>query len=395
MHTGFADECVFLDMESAWGRVLSHAPSLIAADMEIDVQEANKRQVSLRPNPVAVIEADNLGVSHPNNDAEPPQITYSLSQTLELGGKRMARRALASSAKVAAYWDATIERLNRRCAFTRAFIEASVAQERLVLAEERTELAKKILETVCVQVSCGKVSPLEEKRARIAINSAQMGEREALSQLLQAKKRLSGMWGDPCPDFDGVLFDLYAYEAPPCQSTLLDGLYEMPDFMRAKQQIFASSRNLKLQKANAIPDVTVMVGYRTFLDSSQHGWVVGAEMPLPFSNFNQGNIRRARVEMGQAEYMLEACVQDLKEKISVVYERVVAAYEESEIIKMGIWAETAEVCDLTQTGYQQGKLDYLTLLDSQNMLVEIEEKYIEVLSEYHINRAELNRLTGF
>ncbi len=389
-----SEECRFLDWETAWQRILSYAPSIAAADTEICIREAEKKQVSTIPNPVAAVSSENLGVAHPNKDTDPPQTTYSLSQTLELGGKRGARHALAASVTSIAYWDAQIERQNARHALTIAFIEIGVAQEQFKLAKERLCVADRMLQVACTQVEGGKVSPIQEKKARIALMAEQLSVKKSLSELAQAKQRLSSMWGSSCPDFDGIIFKLFDYSPPPCQSCVVKGLFQMPDFTRAQQLVFSAGANLTLQKANRIPDVTVTAGYRVFNDSNQNGWVVGAALPIPFFNRNQGNIQKAYWEISQAESQLDEIERELKEKLFSAYEQMVIAFETSEMIRTGVLTEAMEACELTQKGYLNGKFEYMDLLETQKILFEVQEKYIEILYGYHLNRAELARLSG-
>ena len=222
----------------------------------------------------------------------------------------------------------------------------------------------------------------------------QIVTREATSSLAQSKQRLSSMWGCSTPDFDCVVYELFNCYDPPSPCASIQGFYETPDFAKAKQAIATSAKNLKLQKANRIPNVTLTAGYSVFTDSGQGGWLIGVEMPLPFFDRNQGNIERARVEICQSEYLLEGVICEFKERIMVIHEKLNASFEESEILKTGVLAEAIDTFELIQTGYQNGKLDYLDLLDAENTLFEIQEHYLKILHDYHHNLAELQRLTG-
>ena len=383
-----------IDLETAWQRIVCFAPSLGAADAEIGVLEGDAQQVSLWPNPILEIESENLGVNHPSDDVEPPQTTFRVEQLVELGGKRSARFDLASSQTCAAYWNAQIERLNAFYELRRAFIEVRAAEERWRIATVRFEVSEKILEAAKKQVQNGKLSPIHEKRARIEMMAERLALWEAHSAFEQAKTCLSSMWGSGCPDFEGVDFDLFACAPPPCEGELLGGFYQTPDYLRAQQALKSASKNISLQKANRVPDVVLMGGYRHYHDSHTGGWVVGLEVPLPLFNRNQGGIRSAQCGLSQAQYELDEISREAQERIAVVSERLEAAYEEIEVMCQYILSEAEETLRLTEAGYNKGKFEYLDLLEAQKMLYEVQEKYIDVLSEYHLNRAQLARLSG-
>lgn len=391
---GYSQECICLDFETAWERVLGCAPTLSIANLEVDARAADAIQAGLMPNPVLEIEAENLGVSHPDHDTEPPQTTISLSQLLELGGKRQARWAVAACEADVAFWDAQIALQDKQLQLLAAFITVSAAQERWCLAQEKREVAEKIHECVVLQCQSGKASPIQERKAHIGLKGACIDEREAWGALEASKKQLSLMWDNPCPDFDCVVFDFYQYRQPPCLDEIMEGLYCTPDYVRAQQGVCCASRVLNLEKSNSIPDVVFTLGYRIYNDAHAHGWVVGAQMPLPFFNYNQGNIQRACTQYGQAGYQMDEVVRKLKEVISAAHEHLLAAYDTSVMIHKGVLADAAEAFDLTQEGYQCGKFDYMELLEAQHMLFEIQEKYIDVLSDYHLHRAELARMSG-
>jgi outer membrane protein, heavy metal efflux system len=387
-------ENVFLDFESAWQRVLQCSPELAIAEQEINVLQGEKRQVSLLPNPVATVEGDNLGVRKHDVDAEPPEVTFAVTQLFELGGKRYARCAVTSSLESVAFYCAQIARKELQLALTVAFIEVSSAQERMRLAQERECVALETLQAFRCLVEGGKISPIQERKAHVALVETQICLREASSSFEQARKRLAALWGSSCIDFDGVSFSLYECVAPPACCTIENQVYCTPEYAKAKAEIISASQNIQLQRVNSIPDVALTVGYRRFIDSSEHGWLVGAEFPLPLFNRNQGNIQRAYAQRSQAACRMAEIVRELKEGVTVTYERLTGAFEELTLIENGALAEMAAVFDLIQCGYQCGKYELLELLEAHNLLIDIQEKHLNLLHDYHISRAELERLTG-
>ena len=383
-----------LDIDTAWQRVIDYAPSIAAADAQISVLKGEATQVALRLNPIFEIESENLGITKPTDDVEPPQTTFSLAQTFELGGKRRARFRLASSLSDVAYWDAQIERENAYFALMLAFIEVGTAQERWKLTQEKLVINQCILETMKNLVQNGKWDPLDEKRRRVELMDEDLSIREVSFELEQAKARLASMWGSSCLDCEGVDFDLYTFCPPPSEELVLNAFYKTVDYSKAQQLLTTASQNLALQKSNRIPDITLMAGYRIFHDSYAKGWVVGFEMPIPFFNRNQGGVYSACCEITQVQFQLEEVVKDAFSKILIIHEKMGILYEKIKMISQHVLIEAKDTLDLIETGYQKGKYEYLDLLEAQKIFSEAQEKYIHVLYEYHLSRAELARLTG-
>jgi len=397
-HLVYSAGC-YLDLESAWQRLLQYSPQIGIADQEIYALNGEKRQVSLLPNPIATIEGNNLGVHHVRHDddddeVEPPETIFALTQLLELGGKRLARRNFAASLETIALLEAQIVRRDLRLALVTAFIDVSAAQEKLRLTTEREQVASEILCAYRAQIEGGKFSPIQERKAHVALVEARICTTEISTALDQAKKRLTSLWGGTCFDFDGVDFPLLDCMPPPSCVGAIEGFSLTPDYAKAQACILSAQENLKLQKSNSVPDVALTAGYKVFHDSGHHGWIVGAEFPLPFFDRNQGNIQKACAELSQAEYQMQGVVRDLKEQILITYEKWKAAFEESELIQKGALTEAQEIFELVQTGYHNGKLDYLELLEAHNLLISIQEKYVDTLHDCHLSQAEFKRLTG-
>lgn len=90
------------------------------------------------------------------------------------------------------------------------------------------------------------------------------------------------------PDKDAVSKVTYA--------ALLDSAYNnRNDIKIAKSAIDYSDLNLRLQKAMAVPDLTVSVTYDKQGSYQNNYSGLGVAFPLPFLNRNQGNIKQAKV----------------------------------------------------------------------------------------------------
>jgi cobalt-zinc-cadmium efflux system outer membrane protein len=384
-----------LDFSTAWQRVVFCHPSLKAAQAEICARQGDTWQASLCPNPVLTVEGDNIGVRrNKDNEAEPPETTFAISQLLELGGKRRARTIFSSKLEEVAYWEGRILANDIYYDLVEAYIAVSALQEKLTCTQERVCLAEEALAAIQAEVACGKCSPIQVKKGEMALLEAQLAYREISSELERAKSELSSLWGCPNPDFKNVNFPFFdcVLQPDPCFSS--QDLNQNPYFAALQAGCSAAIQNIQLQKANSIPDVCVTVGYTLFNDSRQHGWLVGAEIPLPFFNRNQGNIKRAYAEKIQADCTLESAMSDLSAKLALTHEQMCAAFDEYLMMKERILPDAEETVWLIKTGYDNGKFCYADFLDAQQTLLEIQESYIEILAKYHLCRAEWERLLG-
>ena len=106
-------------------------------------------------------------------------------------------------------------------------------------------------------------------------------------------------------------------------------------------------------------------------------------MPLPWINRNQGGIRRAQAEVVAAERSVDRFQLHLRDKLGIVMKRYRDAQNHIEAYSQegGILASAQESLDLIQTGYQEGELGYLELLQAQRTFSQTHLSYIESISE--------------
>jgi cobalt-zinc-cadmium efflux system outer membrane protein len=90
--------------------------------------DARIRQAGLRPNPELTVDLENFLGSDPSRKFETLETTLSISQLMELGGKRAARIRLASSEKEVSIWDYEAKR---------ADVAAEMEQRKAGLTQER------------------------------------------------------------------------------------------------------------------------------------------------------------------------------------------------------------------------------------------------------------------
>ena len=66
----------------------------------------------------------------------------------------------------------------------------------MVLREEMVRLSEEIYNVISIRVSSGKVSPVEETKAGVALSAARVETEKSRRELEAARKRLSALWGE-------------------------------------------------------------------------------------------------------------------------------------------------------------------------------------------------------
>ncbi|HAF81855.1 MAG TPA: transporter, partial [Brevundimonas sp.] len=117
---------------------LGQSPATLEADALLDAAEARVRQARVRPNPTAALEVENAFGSGPFEGYNNAETTLSLSQDLELWGRRGARVEAARA-------DAGTASLRRDMAGIEAAGRLALVYAEAEAAERRADLAQEAL----------------------------------------------------------------------------------------------------------------------------------------------------------------------------------------------------------------------------------------------------------
>jgi cobalt-zinc-cadmium efflux system outer membrane protein len=369
-------------------------PELSAFSWEVRAGEARALQSSLLPNPEVEIESENLGGSGDLKGFDSTESTIQLSQLIELAGKRSKRIRIAALERDLAEWDYEKKRIDLFTNVTRAFVDVLAAQEHLALAGELADLAKKVHNAVFERVKAGKVSPVEETKAKVALSISKIEWERTKRTLKVARKRLASFWGSTSPIFQKVEGKLYNISPIPTLEQLNSRVLQNPDIARWVIELKQREAAVELADAEKIPDLTLKGGVRRLNESNDNAFVLGVSIPIPIFNRNQGGTLEARHNLVKAEKEREAMEIQVRSTLAEVYQNLSAALSETTTLKEDVLPGSQSAFDAANEGYLFGKFSFLDVLDAQRTLFKARERYIEALADYHKSVADVERLIG-
>jgi cobalt-zinc-cadmium efflux system outer membrane protein len=381
-------------LREALAAALRGNPDLAAFSWEVRAQEARALQAGRLPNPELATELEDFAGSGDRRGWESAQTTLSLSQLVELGGKRAKRRRVAALERDLAGWDYEARRLGVLADVTKAFVTLLEIQERLTLTEELARLAERILATVASTVKAGAVSPVEEARARVALSRASLDRAQLEHELDAARTVLAATWGAATVTFEGVRGDLRLVAPPPALEALLATLPQSPDLARWTTELEARKAALGVEEARRIPSPTVRLGGRHFADNDDGALVAEIGLPLPLFDRNQSGILEARRRLGKARAERAAAEAGARAQVVTTYRVFRAAYERARALEGITIPEAEHVHTGAVDAHSKGRYRYLEVLDAQRTLFELRGQYLQALADYHTAAADLERLTG-
>ncbi len=383
-----------LSLHQAMGLALRYHPELRVVSYDIRIAEARRLQAGLRPNPDLEIEVEEFGGTAPRNAFDGAESTIRLSQELETRGKRDKRKQVAELDMKLADWDYRSTMLDILAQTRAAFVRAWIAQEQLAVAEDRVRLSQAVFDSIRAMVDSGRQSPADLARAQVVLSEQEMEFRKVREEANLTRTLLSGFWGGGRATFTSVRGDSLRVEPPAEAGSLLSRLSRNPDLQRWATEHQQRRAQLALERAKGTSNFSISGGIKRLEEDDDHAFVVGVSIPLPLSDRNQGGKLEAVHQLARAAEQQRAAELRITQSFHAVYSEWTTSYHQIEQIQSRILPATQQVFDAARMGYEQGKYDYLKLLDAQQSLFETRTNYLESLLAYHLARIEMDRLLG-
>jgi cobalt-zinc-cadmium efflux system outer membrane protein len=376
-----------LTLPAAIALALQRNPELKIAARDIEISAGLLNQAGVRPNPELSLQSEGL---QKNNRTT----TIVLNQALELSGKRPARIAAAERERDVANADLALRRTEVRALVVAAFFDALTAEQRLQLAEASQGLAQSVTDAAARRVLAGKVSPLEETRAKVAQAGASIELRQAASAMALARQRLTAIWGGSGPQWDRLAVPAEALMTYPSLPQLLSRLNTAPQMMRSRLEIVRQQSQVDVELSRRIPDLTVSVGSQRDEQARRTQAIIGLSVPLPLFNRNQGNVLSALRKTDKARDELAAVETRLASELEQAWLRLQATRDELAILRSTILPGAQSAFDAASQGFALGKFNFLDVLDAQRTLFQSKSHYLSALAESHRASVDIERLVG-
>jgi len=360
-------------------------PGVRAAAHEVAASDAALEQAGRYPNPT-------LEYLREGQRAGTRTTTIVLNQPIELGGKRRARVALAEGSAGLARSELAARRQEVRADVIAGFYAVQVARQRQEVAQSLLDLARRSVDVAARRVAAGKISPIDETRARLAAADAASALNGAKGELAVARARLGALIGQPggaialAPSPIEQLPD-----ARPRAALLAD---DTAPVRRARGQLAAQLAQAGVERAARIPDVTVSVGSQRDDEVGRRQAVLGLSVPLPLFNRNAGNLGAVLIRADKARDELAAAQAMAASDLAGADARYETARAEASLLRQEVLPQAASAYDLTLTGFEFGKFSILDVLDAQRTLFQSRTRYLDALLDAWRAWADIERLAG-
>ena len=379
-----------IGVDEALRAAFANNPELAASGRDIGIAEGLREQAGLLPNPTLSWEQE--GTESANRTT-----TVGISQSLELGGKRGARVALAERGQDAAALGVQVRRNELRGAVIAGFYGALRAQERERLAQQSVALAQRGVTAAEGRVRAGKAAPLEANRAQVQLAEVRLEQERARRERADAYQNLAALMGLPAADFSAV-GSAVADRLPrlPGSDELLRRLGDSAEMRLARTRIDEGEAALALARTQRIPDLDVSLGSQEAIEDgrSDRIAVIGLSVPLPLFDRNQGNILAEARRADQARDLRHATELRLRQETQQALQQWSTAQVEVKAFRSTILPSAQTAVESATRGFEMGKFGFLEVLDAQRTLITARDQYLQALAQVSDAWGRIERVYG-
>jgi len=379
-----------LTLAEALERARQSNPELRALTLEAAAVDAAGSQAALLPNP-------SLDYLREGKTSEGGSSTVQLSIPLELGGKRAARVDAAQAGSRAAALDLAVGRARIEAEVVAAYQQTWLAQQHVALAMQVSETGRHSSEAAARRVLAGKVSPVEEARARVAEANWRMEGVSAQRELDEARIRLASLLGNTGSEIGALAAPATPAEAGFPAGRLENLIDSAPAIERAVAEVEAGKASLRMERAARMPDVSLIVGSKRSEGPERDRVrqnIIGLSVPLPLFNRNQGAILVAQRRADKAGAELEATRQRIRAEAMQAHARMQAAMQQERLVREDVLPGAQYAADAAMKGFEAGKFNYVEVLDAQRTWVQAQGQHLRAISDFYRARADLAKLVG-
>ena len=321
----------------------------------------------------------------------------SLSQTVELGGKRRHRVDAAQARVSAAELRLAYGRLQLAARVRRAYFLAVVARSRVSATREAEEVAADLKTAADDRARLGAGTQLEQNvassvlgRARRDRLGAERHYREALTEL--ATVTGTAAEGRPEPG-DAPLPDF----GPPAlaeDELVARALARRGDVAAATRERVAAEADAALAGSQAVPDVSLSAAYGRDAIDRTDALTFGLAVPVPIFNRNQGGRAVASAALAKAQIAEATARREAERQARAAVNSYGLALDAVRGFDRDVVEKLKENLDLARESVRSGKIGLLLFNSVRRDLVDTRLAYLDALSELVEARSALELTAG-
>jgi outer membrane protein TolC len=371
-------------------------PEIKAYRERVNAFEAKANYAGILDDPVFKIEFGDIPRDNPFPITGRAEMTrYSITQMIPFPGKlglmeKMARKEASMTVEDLRDKEIEILTMVKMTYFDYYFIDRAIK-----ITGEIKDLLLDLERIAGIRYSTGLVPQQDLIKAQVEISmiTNELITMEAEKKILQARLNTILNRTPASPLADPI--DMVLKLSVPERGELMERAIKRNPMIRAMEyNIEVQDANRDLAKRNYYPDFMLEIAPIQRMERfSSWDFMVGLNIPLWWKKYDY-RLKEAVANLNSSKGRLNNLKNQVSFELSQAYIKVETSKRVIELYETGIIPQTRLSFESALINYQTGKVDFLTLLESERSLKKTRIEHLRALIDHRIRVAELEKVVG-
>jgi cobalt-zinc-cadmium efflux system outer membrane protein len=362
---------------------LENNPTLTAALARLDAARGRQLQAGLLPNPTIGYDGMEIG----DLGTAGQQGGYVMQRFITANKLKLDQAAAGQQTNEAHFqFHAQEQRVLTDVQIR--FYEALAAERRLILTQDLLRIADDLVKATEKLLESRQRSENDLLQAQIREDEAEILLENSRNEWDEAWRRLMVVVGTPTLAITPLSGDLEDHaEFLNWDSALAMLLASHPELNMAAARAERARILVLRAKKEPIPNIDVAINVRHMNTNGDNVADVQVGVPIPVFNRNQGNIAAAEAEWVAACRDIERIELQLQDRLATAFRRYANARQQAQRYTRSIIPKAERSLNSVTKAYENGQVDYLTLLLAQQTYIQARLASLNSLRELRTAQA--------
>ncbi|HEY1256539.1 MAG TPA: TolC family protein [Terracidiphilus sp.] len=387
-----------LSVDDAVATALERNPEIRAAVRRLSLAQLKTTTARSLDDPMLMMRDWDTPVIKPW-DLNQAQLMVSLQQTFPSRQKRDQHARLAEDDAGITAFELETQRQEVAAEVRKLCFDLMRNADEARLQVRQSSLLKEALDDALAQYTTGKVSQADVLRAQLAMTRLNEQLIDLEEERDNARAQLNALMGRPADEAIEISGSYALPAALPAIEELEQAAIEhRPELAALHTQIAKSRDESKLARLAIKPDFTAALGYMLMPTGSnaRNAYMAEVTMNLPWLNRerhdNEAKQADAATDVSQAELDARAATVFLEIRQAQI--TVLAAEKRVKLYRDTLLPQAEAAFKASTAAYQNNRAEFRSLIDAQNLLLEIQTATYKASAAADQGMAQLERAVG-
>lgn len=386
-------------LDSIVNQAVNQNPSLQASRLKVEANKAAVGTIGIAPPQAAVEFFQAPATSFPNPLKDQMEIDYSLQQEIPFPGKIGKMRLTEKSRAQMAEADAQTTRQELIRLVKVAFNELYLIDRQIDINSQNQNLMRSFEEIALKQYELGMGRQTDILRAQTEI-SRLMSDSIRLAQSRQSTIAMLNTYRNmavetPISTIPEITLEKIVL--PSLDSLISIANENRPELKSMQFNIEMQSAELASAKKEFYPDFMVRGTYKQ-MSNQTDDWALMLGLNIPVAPWIYGRysaaVSRSNALINQSQAEFKNMKNMIASQVKDALAKVTSSQAQIDLLKTTTIPQAQQTVQSAIAGYQTGKLDFLSLLDAQRMLLMSQLDYQMAILNFITSQTDLERTIG-